>query len=52
MRSRTALVVLPAMSLLVLASTASSQGWLDVVKDRATQEVIDAGSEVAENAVR
>jgi outer membrane protein OmpA-like peptidoglycan-associated protein len=40
------------MSLLVLSSTASSQGWLDVVKDRATQEVIDAGSEVAENAVR
>ena len=52
MRLRTSLAVLPAMSLLILPTAAFGQSWLDVVKDRATQEVIDAGIEVAENAVR
>jgi len=52
MRLRTFLAVLPAMSLLILPTAAFGQSWLDVVKDRATQEVIDAGIEVAENAVR
>ena len=40
------------MSLLIFSTAAFGQSWLDVVKDRATQEVIDAGFEVAENAVR
>ena len=52
MRLRTSLAVLPAMSLLIFSTAAFGQSWLDVVKDRATQEVIDAGIEVAENAVR
>ena len=52
MRSRTARVLLPAMSFLFLSTGAFSQSWLDVVKDRATQEVINEGFEVAEGAVR
>jgi len=40
------------MSLLIFSTAAFGQSWLDVVKDRATQEVIDAGFDVAENAVR
>ena len=52
MRSRTARVLLPAMSLLFLSTGAFSQSWFDVVKDRATQEVINEGFEVAEGAVR
>jgi len=52
MRSPRAVLLLPAMSLLLLSTGASGQSWLDVVKDRATQELIDAGFQVGENAVR
>ena len=51
MRSRTARVFLPAMSLLLVSTAASSQNWLDVVKDTATQEVVDAGIQATENAI-
>jgi outer membrane protein OmpA-like peptidoglycan-associated protein len=40
------------MSLLLLSTGAPGQNWLDVVKDMATQELIESGVQVGENAIR
>jgi outer membrane protein OmpA-like peptidoglycan-associated protein len=59
MRSYPTLSCSAALALTLLASVASAQSWLDVVKDKATQiaagqadEAVDKGSDAAEGAVR